>query len=58
MVEDRNDLAKGRDLAPANARRESDAVKRYEEGKVKTPTPAPSAIGGIVLTGNASGGSQ
>jgi len=36
MVQQKSDLTQGRPLGPANAEREAQAVKRYEEGKVKT----------------------
>jgi type IV pilus biogenesis protein CpaD/CtpE len=35
MVEDKRDLEQGRPLGPADAERESLAVKNYEEGHVK-----------------------
>ncbi len=35
MVEDPNDLVRGRHLGPADAARESLAVRNYEDGKVK-----------------------
>lgn len=35
MVEDKSDLEQGRPLGPADAERESLAVKNYEEGHVK-----------------------
>lgn len=38
MIERQSDLTQGRPLGPANAEHEAAAVKRYEEGKVKTTT--------------------
>ena len=58
MVEDPNDLKQGKDLAPADSQRESDAVKRYEEGHVKTATPAPSSFGGVLVPSSPMGGPQ
>jgi hypothetical protein len=49
MVEDKHDLDHGRTLGPADAERESQAVKRYEEGSVKEATPASSSPGALLI---------
>ena len=49
MVEDPNDLDRGRKLGPADAARESLAVRTYEEGKVKF-APSEGGASGLVLT--------
>lgn len=49
MLDDKQDVAAGRTLAPANGERESNAVKAYEEGKTKTPTAGSSTPGAAIL---------
>src|SRR5512135_966480 len=49
MVEDPNDLDHGRKLGPADAERESLAVRTYEQGKVRF-APTEGGASGLVLT--------
>ena len=49
MVVDKNDLAKGRSLAPADGQRQSDAVKAYQSGQVKTGTNSSVSGFGLLL---------
>ena len=50
MVERKHDLVRGRPLGPADAERESLAVKNYEEGKVKEQTTGSASQGVSILT--------
>lgn len=54
MIEKKSDLSQGRPLGPANAEREAAAVKRYEEGKVKTSTDYKSSSPVSIFGGSSS----
>lgn len=63
MVQQKSDLMQGRPLGPANAEREAQAVRRYEEGKVKTEsdykgTSPVSIFGAPASSGGQSGSSS
>lgn len=59
MVEDRRDLDRGRKLGPADAERESQAVRRYEEGIVKEATSGAASPGApLIPTASAQGSTQ
>lgn len=49
MADDRRDLDHGRKLGPADAERESQAIKRYEEGNVKQAGAASSSAGALLI---------
>ncbi|MEN6542246.1 CpaD family pilus assembly lipoprotein [Parvibaculum sp.] len=54
MIDKKSDLTQGRPLGPANAEREAAAVKRYEEGKVKTSTDYKSSSPVSIFGGSSS----
>lgn len=56
MLVDKHDLKKGRTLAPASGARQAQAVKDYQEGKVKTSTGT-GTTGPTLLLQGASGNS-
>ena len=58
MVQVKSDLRQGRPLGPANAEREAAAVKRYEEGKVKTESDYKSSSAVSMFGSSASSGGQ
>jgi hypothetical protein len=58
MIQVKSDLRQGRPLGPANAEREAAAVKRYEEGKVKTESDYKSSSAVSMFGYSASSGGQ
>lgn len=58
MVQQKSDLTQGRPLGPADAEREAQAVKRYEEDKVKTESDYKSGSPVSIFSGSGSSGGQ
>ena len=58
MIQQKSDLTQGRPLGPANAEREAAAVKRYEEGKVKTSSGYKTSSPVSIFSGSSSSGDQ
>lgn len=58
MIQQKSDLTQGRPLGPANAEREAAAVKRYEEGKVKTSSGYKTSSPVSIFSSSSSSGEQ
>jgi type IV pilus biogenesis protein CpaD/CtpE len=56
MLADKNDLKKGRTLAPASGAKQAKAVEDYQQGKVKLKSGGGGGAPPIVLQGSGNGG--
>jgi len=58
MLQNPDDLARGRKLGPASGARESLGVERYNHGKSSAPTSAGSAAPTVIMPNTGAGGDQ